>query len=141
MLSRRRDTAPVDDGGLVPDPEGVELAGLTLLLNRLARDQHQLIDGLARSLGGALPDAVRVKRHGVLNTGRAHTLEIHLGDEVFELRDQRGQITPRVGRAVGGVVISHEPCSVGDWLARLRAALEASALRSADVAAALGSLS
>lgn len=125
----------------MPDPDGVELEGLTLLLNRLASDHHQLIDGLARSLGAALPDAVRVQRRGVLNTGRAHTLEIHLGDEVFELRDQHGQITPQVGRAVGGVVISHEACPIDDWLARLRAALEAAALRSADVAAALGRLS
>jgi hypothetical protein len=131
----------VDDGGLLPDPDGLELAGLTLLLQRLARDHHELIDGLARSIGGALPDAVSVKRHGLLNTGRAHTLEIHLGDEVFVLRDQRGQIAAQVGRAVGGVVISHEPCAIDDWLVRLRAALEAWAQRSSDVAAALGRLS
>jgi hypothetical protein len=130
----------VDDGGLVPDPDGVEFAGLTLLLRRLAHDQHELIDGLARSIGEALPDAVRVKRRGLLNTGRAHTLEIHLGDEVFELRDTSGQITPHVGRAVGGVVISHDSCAIDDWLLRLRAALALSAQGSADVAVALSRL-
>src|SRR3954466_13468918 len=57
-IRSRRDTPAVDEGALVPDPDGVEFAGLTLLLNRLARDRHQLIDGLARALGGALPDAV-----------------------------------------------------------------------------------
>src|SRR5580765_4026219 len=83
-LLAARYCAAVDDGGLVPDPDGLELDGLTLLLQRLARDQHELIDGLARSIGGALPDAVRVKRRGLFNRGRAHSLEIHLGDEVFE---------------------------------------------------------
>ena len=136
-----RDTAEVDFGGPVPDPDGLEIAGLTLLLRRLALDQHELIDGLARSIGAALPDAVRVQRRGLLNTGRAHSLEIHLGDEVFELRDQHGQITSYVGHAVGGVVISHNACPIDEWLARLRTALEAAARRSADVAAALGRLS
>jgi hypothetical protein len=126
---------------LVPDPDGLELDGLTLLLQRLARDHHELIDGLARSIGGALPEAVQVKRRGLFNTGRAHTLSIHLGDEVFELREQHGQIAAQVGHAVGGVVISHESCAVDEWLVRLRAALQASAQRSSDVAAALERLS
>jgi hypothetical protein len=131
----------VADDGLVSDPDGLEFAGLSMLLRRLAREQHELIDGLARSIGEVLPDSVHVKRQGLLNRGRAHTLEIHLGDEVFELRDVRGQIVPRVGRSVGGVVIAHDPCPIDDWLARLRASLEAAARRSADVAAALGRLS
>lgn len=131
----------MDDHGPVSDPDGLELAGLTLLLGRLARDQHELIDGLARSIGSALPDVVRVKRRGLLNTGRAHTVEIHLGDEVFELRDERGRIVAHVGAAVGGVVISHDRCSIDEWLTRLRAALAAAAQRSADVAAALSRLS
>lgn len=111
-----------------------------MLLRRLASEQHELIDALARSIGAVLPDVVRVERRGLLNTGRAHTVKIHLGDEVYELRDQHGQIVPQVGRAVGGVVISHEACPIDDWLARLHAALEASAQRSADVAAALSRL-
>jgi hypothetical protein len=131
----------VDDLERAPDPDGLELAGLTLLLRRLAQDQHELIDGLARSIGAALPDAVRVKRRGLLNTGRAHTLEIHLGEEVFELRDQRGQIEPHIGRAVGGVVIAHDACPIDEWIERLRAALEVAARRSGDVAAALSRLS
>lgn len=123
------------------DPDGLELAGLTTLLQRLAREQHELIDGLAGSIGAVLPDAVHVKRRGLLNTGRAHTIEIHLGEEMFELRDERGQIVPKVGRAVGGVVIARDACPIDEWLERLRAALEAVARRSADVAAALGRIS
>jgi hypothetical protein len=129
------------DGGLTPDPDGLELAGLTVLLQRLGNDQQLLLDGLARSIGGALPNLVRVKRRGLLNTGQAHTLEIVLGDESFELRDQRGEIRPQVGRVVGGVVIAHDSCSIDDWLVRLRAALQAAATRSADIRTALERLS
>lgn len=125
------------DAGLTPDPGGLELAGLTVLLGRLGRDQHLLLDGVARSIGAALPNLVRVKRRGVLNTGAAQTVEIVLGEQSFVLRDQRGEITPQVGRVVGGVVISHETCSIDDWLTRLRDALQAAATRSVEIRRAL----
>lgn len=122
---------------MTPDPDGLELAGLTVLLDRLSRDHDRLLDGVARSIGAALPDAVRVSRRGLLNTGRTHTVEIVLGDEAFELREQRGQITPSIGRVVGGVVIAHDVCPIDGWFVRLRAALQAAAIRSAEVRAAL----
>jgi len=131
----------VDESAPVPDPNGLELQGLAVLLQRLARDHHALIDGLARSIGAAMPDAVEVGRRGLLNTGRAHTLKIHLGDESFELHDQRGQLAASIGKSVGGIVVSHADASIDDWLARLFAALQASAERSTAIAAALSRLS
>jgi hypothetical protein len=83
---------------------------------------------------------VAVQRKGLFNSGRAHTLQIHTGDEVFELRDQRGQITAQIGRSVGGVVISHEATTIDHWLQRLRAALEQSARQSVTMAEALSRL-
>jgi len=131
----------MDDGSLVPDAGGLELAGLTVLLHRLASDQRLLLDGVASTIGTALPEAVHVRRSGLLNRGRAHTVEVMLGEECFELREQRGEVTSQVGRVVGGVVISHAPCSIDEWMSRLQRALQAAASRSADVRAALERIS
>jgi hypothetical protein len=135
----------VDEGGLGPvpgahDPHGLEVAGLTALLHRLGQEHHRLIDAVAGSIGAALPDQVRVTRRGLFNTGRARAVEIHLGEQVFELRHEHGQVTPRIGTAVGGVVIARDTYPIDAWLAHLGAALTALARRSADVAAALGRL-
>lgn len=130
-----------DDESLVPRPaEGVEVAGLALLFQRLARDQHELLENVSRSLGAVLPAAVRVKKRGLFNSGKARSVEVALGEKVYELREERGQVTAHVGHAVGGVVLSHERVGVDVWIAQLRDALEQAAASSEAVRAALGRL-
>lgn len=129
-----------DDGAIVPRPDGVEIAGIAILFQRLAADQHELLENVSRSLGAVLPAAVRVKRRGLFNSGKARSVEIALGDTVYELREERGQVTAHAGNSVGGVVLSHEPIAIDVWIARLRDALEQAAVRSEAVRAALARL-
>ena len=130
-----------DDASLVPRPsDGVEVAGLATLFQRLAIDQHQLLENVARSFGMVLPAAVRVTRRGMFNRGKARGVEIALDEKVYELREERGQVTAHVGHAVGGVVLSHERVGVDVWIAQLRGALEQAAASSEAVRAALGRL-
>jgi hypothetical protein len=63
-----------------------------------------------------------------------------LGDKVYELREERGQVTAHIGHSVGGVVLSHEPVAIDVWIARLRDALEQAAASSEAVRAALAGL-
>ncbi len=118
----------------------MEVAGLATLFQRLALDQHELLENVSRSLGAVLPAAVRVKKRGLFNSGKVRSVEVALGERVFELREERGQVTPQVGHAVGGVVLSHERVAVDVWIAQLRIALEQAAASSEAVRAALGRL-
>jgi hypothetical protein len=124
-----------------PDgPDGVEIAGMAILFQRLASDQHALLENVSRGLAAVLPAAVRVKRRGLFNSGKARSAEIALGDKVYELREERGQVTAHIGHSVGGVVLSHEPVAIDVWIARLRDALEQAAASSEAVRAALARL-
>jgi hypothetical protein len=129
-----------EDGSLVPRPDGAEVAGLAILFQRLAADQHALLENVSRGLGAVMPAAVRVKRRGLLNSGKVRSVEIALGEQVYELREERGQLTAQLGHAVGGVVLSHERVGIDVWIARLRDALEQAAANSEAVRAALARL-
>ena len=43
-----------------------------------------------------------------MNSGKSCSGEVALDDKVYELREERGQVTAHVGHSVGGVVLSHE---------------------------------
>jgi hypothetical protein len=96
----------VDDHPVAPDPSGADLAGLAVLHQRLAREQHDLLEGMARSFGAVLADAMRIERRGLLNSGRVKAIAITLDDKTFELREERGEIRSSIGHTVGGVVLS-----------------------------------
>jgi hypothetical protein len=130
----------VDDHPVAPDPSGAELAGLAVLHQRLAREQHDLLEGMARSFGGVLADAMRIERRGLLNSGRVKAIAITLDDKTFELREERGEIRSSIGHTVGGVVLSHAACAIEAWLDQLFGALDAAARRSDRMRAALSRL-
>ncbi len=130
----------MDDGLAVPPPDGVELAGLAVTFQRLATDHLALLDYLARSLAAAMPDAVRVKRKGFFNTGEPISVEIILGERVFDLRREHGHLQPSTASHVGGVVLAHTACQIDTWITELVAALQATAAHSDQVRAALAHL-
>ena len=130
----------MDDGLAVPPPDGVEAAGLAVMFQRLAQDQRGLLEWFARSFAAAMPDSVHVKRKGFFNTGQVISVEVILGDRVFDLRAEHGHLKPSTAHAVGGVVLSHTPCGIDEWLTGMVAALEAAAAQSEQVRAALARL-
>jgi hypothetical protein len=120
--------------------DGIEVAGLAIVLQRLANDQRGLFDYLAGAFATALPDSVRVKRKGLFNTGDAINIEVLFPDLVLDLRTQHGHVAASTGPVVGGVVLSHTPCTIDEWISQLLRELNAAAARSEQVRAALARL-
>jgi len=122
-----------------PD-DGVEIAGLAVLYQRLSADHRQLLENSARWLTDVVPAAVRVQRRGLFNRGPARAVEVQLGEETFELREDRGQVTAHIGHTVSGVVLARQPVSADEWVSRLRDALARAAATSEAVRVALSRL-
>lgn len=122
-----------------PD-DGVEIAGLAVLYQRLAVDHHQLLENSSRWLTEVVPAAVRVQRRGLFNSGKARAVEVQLGEETFELREERGQLSARIGHTVGGVVLARQSVGIDEWVVRLRDALARAAAASEAVRVALSRL-
>src|SRR5262249_47011669 len=121
--ARAEQTEPVSGADPHPElPDGVRLDAAAALAGQLAGDVGRLVDVLAVRLAGALPDAVDVKRHGLLGSGRVEHVRVVAGDEHYELSIGRGSaVQTTVGRAVNAVVLRREPVPIGEWIGRLLA--------------------
>jgi len=122
------------DDGL---PESLRLQAYAALAGRLEADHHQLVEFLAGGLAGALPDAVQVRRRGLLRSGRITAVEVLLGGRQFELRVHPTRLEATIATVVRGVVLRHDPVPVDRWVEALLADLERLATESESARAAL----
>lgn len=118
----------------------IEVAGLAVLVQRLRADQHALLERVTQSLSAVVPSALRIQRRGLFNRGAVNRVEVLLGEQSFELADDRGQVTALIGHVVGGVVLQRQPVAIDAWIAGLRDALAQAANASEAVRAALARL-
>lgn len=105
-------------------------------LRRSAGDLRAFMQALAVRLEGALPDRVEVKRvRDGLFSKETHVARIEVrGDHaVYRLELAHGGLEATRAKSVRGVVISTAPVSAPEWLAEVRAEVQALA-RSAETA-------
>jgi len=126
---------------LVPEPQGLQLAALAVLFERLVRDQSVVVDFVAVRLAQALPGAVNVRRHGLAGRGPVEAVRVTIGDQRFELQVRGAQVEATQSDLVSGVALRHDRLTVRDWLAGLLAALDRWAVESDAARAALEQLS
>ena len=118
-------------------PESLRLQAFAALARRLEADHQELVGFLAGALAQALPEAVTVRRHGVLRSNHVSSVEILLGQRQYELHIRHGRLEAVVAQVVGGVVLRHDPRPVDAWVEGLLADLERRAKESDDARAAL----
>ena len=118
----------------------IEVAGLAVLVQRLSADQHVLLERVTQSLSAVVPSALRVTRRGLFNRGAVRRVEVLLGDQSFELDEDRGHVSARIGHVVGGVVLQRQPVAIDAWIVSLRDALAQAATASDAVRTALARL-
>jgi hypothetical protein len=124
-------------GGADELPENLRLQALAVLARRLEADHRELVEFLAGGLARALPDAVQVKRTGLLRSNRVASVEVLLGQRQYELHVRHGRLETVVAHVVGGVVLRHDPVPVDAWVEGLLADLEQTAQASEATRAAL----
>lgn len=117
-------------------PESLRLQAFAALAGRLEADHHQLVEFLADGLAGAMPDAVEVRRRGLLR-GHVTAVEIRLGPRQFDLRVHPTRLEATIATVVRGVVLRHDPVPVDTWVETLLADLEQAARESESARAAL----
>jgi hypothetical protein len=131
-------TSVPEEGGV---PPALRLDVFATVLRRQAADADELLGFLAERLARALPDAVRVSRRGPLGTGRVRGVRMVLPHVEFELRrGAAGTLEAFIGKAVGGVVLRHDPVALEDWINQLAGALEDVAAHSESSRYALRSI-
>ena len=118
-------------------PESLRLHAFANLAGRLEADHRALLDFLGGGLAKALPDAVRVRRHGILRGGKVAAVEVLLPGRQYDLRVTAGRLEATVGQVVGGVVLRHDRVAVDAWVESLLADLERMARESESARAAL----
>jgi len=118
-------------------PESLRLQAFAALAGRLEADHHQLVEFLAEGLAAAMPDAVRVRRRGVLHSGRVAEVEIALGGRQFDLRVHPTRLEATIATVVRGVVLRHDAVPVDTWVETLLTDLEQAARESESARAAL----
>jgi hypothetical protein len=121
-------------------PDNLRLQTLATLARRLEADHRELVEFLAGTLAGALPDAVRVHREGLFGGKRVRSVEVLLGQRQYELHVRHGRLEPVLAQVVGGVVLRHDPVSVDGWIEGLLGDLDQAARRSEATRAALSRL-
>ncbi len=133
------EVTPAGDGSELPAP--LRLDVFATVLHRQAADAGELLRFLADRLAQALPEAVTVFHRGPFGTGRVSAVRIALPDVHFELRrGPAGTLVATSGRAVGGIVLRHDPVAVDRWLDDLAAALANLAQQSESARHALRSI-
>jgi len=118
-------------------PDSLRLQAFAALAGRLEADHHQLVSFLADGLARAMPDAVDVRRRGLLRSGRVASVEVRLGARQFDLKVHPSRLEATIATVVRGVVLRHDPVSVDAWIEALLADLEAAANESEAARAAL----
>jgi hypothetical protein len=125
-------------GGSSEDlPESLRLHAFAALARRLEADHQELMEFLAGALAQALPEAVTVRRRGLLRSSHVSSVEVLLGQRQYELHVRRGRLDTVVAQVVGGVVLRHDPSAVDAWVEGLLADLERRAQESDAARAAL----
>ncbi len=119
------------------DVQGYEVAALAQLLAEQARDDQLLLGYLADQLGSAWPEAVQVKKAGLLGHGSVSEVIVILEEEQFSISKQKGRLVPTVAKVMGGIAIRHDTISVGEWTQRLAERLSREADRSEEARQAL----
>lgn len=128
---------PATTGRPPPEPAGYDVQAAVEQLAGLATEQDQLLARVADQFGRTWPEATRVRRKGLFNTGRVVGVTVRLDTSEFSLDLKGGILHPVVAEAHGGVAISHREVAPDEWVRALFAALSALAGRSDQARQAL----
>ena len=119
------------------DVQGYEVEAFAQLLAEQAKDDQLLLGYLADQLGSAWPEAVQVKKSGLLSRGTVAEVVVILEEEQFSISKQHGRLVPTVAKVMGGIAIRHDTLTVGEWTQRLAERLSREAERSEEARQAL----
>ena len=123
-----------------PDmPQGMGFELLAASLRADASDTGAFLNALATKLAGALPQRTQVERGGGLfsHTHPVRRLSVNLGEWVYLLALEGGELAAARTHAVRGIALKSEPLDLDEWIDDLAEDLTALAQRSALDHAAL----
>lgn len=119
------------------DVQGYEVEALAQLLAEQAKDDQLLLGYLANQLGSAWPEAVQVKKAGLMGRGAISEVVVILEEEQFSISKQHGRLVPTVAKVMGGIAIRHDTITVAEWTERLAERLSGEADKSEEARQAL----
>jgi hypothetical protein len=107
---------PRDDPG-----SALDLAAAEVRVD--SADTHALIEALATRLEEALPRLAAVKRRRVggfrSKQSEVELIEVVMGDERFELAQQRDGLHCTRHRVVRGITLKRDELAIGQWISEL----------------------
>ncbi len=95
-------------------------------------DLKAFLEALAVKLEGALPDSAKVRRGGGRFGGakRVEQIDVHLGNDAYELEQRDGRLDCRRRTVVRGIALKNDELSVDEWIDAVSRALVAEAAES-----------